>query len=125
MGREQGLEPSAKRCPRTCSDRSSRVLRVDEGPGFGGRPSAVRLMAPIRVVTGVVHELTAHFNDLVAWMRVAADKIAHGDCSSVTEAAEKIQKVIDGLASPVIDRVKELAGKVSAFFKGLWDRFGA
>lgn len=84
-----------------------------------------RLMAPVRFVTGVFQGLMAHFNDLVAWMREAADKIAHGDCSSVTEAAEKIQKVIDGLASPIIDKVKELAGKVSAFFKGLWDRFGA
>jgi hypothetical protein len=84
-----------------------------------------RLMAPIRIVTGVVQGLMGHFNDLVAWMHEAADKIAHGDCSSITEAAEKIQKVIDGLASPLIDKVKEVAGRVSAFFKGLWDRFGA
>jgi phage-related protein len=83
------------------------------------------LMAPVRAVTGVVESLSAHFKGLLAWMQDAAAKIAKGDCGPISEAAEKIQKVIDGFASPIIDRVKQLAQKVGKFFNDLWDRFGA
>src|SRR5262249_8644314 len=83
------------------------------------------LAQPVRAVTGVVKEVSGLFADLLAWMRDAAARRARGDCSAVTEAAEKIQKVIEGLASPVIDRVKQLAKKVGDFFTSLWDSFGA
>src|SRR5207253_589727 len=65
------------------------------------------LARPARAVTGVVTEVSSLFADLLAWMRDAAARIARGDCGAVTEAAEKIQKVIDGFASPVIERVKQ------------------
>jgi phage-related protein len=81
--------------------------------------------APVRAASGVVQALEAHFGDLVAWMREAAVKIAAGDCKPLTEAAEKIEQVITGLAAPVVERIKELAGKAKDFFTGLWDRFGA
>ena len=83
------------------------------------------LMAPVRAVTGVVQSLMAHFTELLAWMREAASEIARGDCSAITKAVDKVQKVIEGIASPIIDRVKHLAQKVGDFFKGLWERFGA
>ena len=58
-------------------------------------------------------------------MREAASEIARGDCSAITKAVDKVQKAIEGIASPIIDRVKHLAQKVGDFFKGLWERFGA
>jgi phage-related protein len=84
-----------------------------------------RLMAPVRSVTGFIDTLTSHFTNMVAWMREAAGKIARGDCSSISEAAERIRAVVEGLAAPVIDRVKQLAGTVGKFFRNLWDRVGA
>jgi hypothetical protein len=81
--------------------------------------------APVRTVSGIVASLESHFGDLVAWMREAGPKIAAGDCKPLTEAAEKIEQVITGLAAPVVDKIKELAGKAKDFFTGLWDRFGA
>jgi len=83
------------------------------------------LMAPVRTVTGVVQELSTHFTELLIWMKGAAEQIRRGDCSAITEATHKIQQVIDGFASPIIDKVKELAGKVGSFFKDVWDQFGA
>lgn len=83
------------------------------------------LMAPVRTVTGVVQELSTHFTELLTWMKGAAEQIRRGDCSAITEATHKIQQVIDGFASPIINKVKELASKVGNFFKNVWDQFGA
>lgn len=83
------------------------------------------LMAPVREVTGIVQSLQSHFALLMVWMREAAEKIARGDCRPFTEAAEKIQQVVEGIASPIIDRIKHLVGRVKGFFTGLWDEFGA
>ncbi len=84
-----------------------------------------KLMAPVRAATGFIDTLTAHFGNLVAWMREAASKIARGDCSSIAEAADRIRAVVNGLAAPVIDRVKHLAAKVGDFFTNLWNKVGA
>ncbi|HET7833884.1 MAG TPA: DUF4157 domain-containing protein [Gallionella sp.] len=83
------------------------------------------LVTPVRSLTGVASSLIGHFTNLVAWIRQAAARIANGDCGAVTEAAEKIQQVFEGLAAPVIDRIKQLAERVKSFFSGLWQRFGA
>ncbi|HEX6761925.1 MAG TPA: DUF4157 domain-containing protein [Gaiellaceae bacterium] len=83
------------------------------------------LMAPVRSVTDFIETLRGHFRNLVDWMREAATKLAHGDCSSISEAAQKVQDVVSGLASPVIDRVKHAAQRVGDFFTNLWNRFGA
>jgi phage-related protein len=83
------------------------------------------LFAPIRAVTGVAATMTTLFQSLVDWMQEAAAKIAKGDCSSITEAVEKIEQVLSGIMSAVTDKVKALAERVSNFFTRLWDRFGA
>jgi hypothetical protein len=84
-----------------------------------------KLMAPVRQVTGFIDGLRGHFGNLVTWTREAVARIAKGDCGPIAEAAERIRKVVTGLAAPVIDRVKQLAAKVSGFFTGLWRDFGA
>lgn len=83
------------------------------------------LMAPVRAITGLAASLRSHFSNLLAWLRDAAAKIARGDCSSLTEAAHKIQEVFQGIAAPIIDRIKHFAKRVKDFFGDLWDHFGA
>ncbi|HEY0072241.1 MAG TPA: DUF4157 domain-containing protein, partial [Chloroflexia bacterium] len=83
------------------------------------------LAGPVRSVGDLVAAVRRHFTNLVGWLREAGSKIARGDCSSISEAAEKIQQVFEGLAAPVVDRVKDYASKVKEFFQSLWDRFGA
>lgn len=83
------------------------------------------LTAPVRSITGFVGELRSLFGNLIEWIRDAAARIAKGDCGAIAEAAAKIQQVFEGLAAPVIDKIKNVAGKVKEFFTGLWDRFGA
>ena len=83
------------------------------------------LMAPVRSITGVGQALSGHFTSLLNWMREAAAKIAKGDCSSISEAAQKIHDVFIGFTAPIVDRIKQLSSKVSDFFNRLWNRFGA
>ncbi len=83
------------------------------------------LASPVQSLTGIASGLTGHFDRLVDWVRTAAARIAAGDCGAISEAVDKIQAVFEGLAAPIIDRIKELAGQARDFFSGLWDRFGA
>ncbi len=83
------------------------------------------LMKPVRAVTGIIESLSGHFANLVQWVKEAAAKIAKGDCSSITEAAQKIQDVFMGLATPVIEKVQGWIATVKGFFVDMWDRFGA
>ena len=83
------------------------------------------LMSPVRALTGIASSLAGHFTNLITWIRGAAARIARGDCGVFTEAADKIQQVFEGLAAPVIDRIKHLSDRVKGFFSGLWERFGA
>src|SRR5262249_1574193 len=80
---------------------------------------------PVRAVGDVVTGIRSHFSNLVAWMRDAAARIARNDCGPVSEAADKIYQVFEGLASPVIERVGHYVDQIKGFFKSLWDRFGA
>lgn len=83
------------------------------------------LAGPVRSVREVAALVRRHFTALVGWLREAAAKIARNDCGPIAEAAGKIQEVFEGLAAPVVDRVKDYADKLKGFFQGLWDRFGA
>jgi phage-related protein len=83
------------------------------------------LFAPVRAVTGVAATLTTVFQSLLEWMQEAAAKIAKGDCSSITEAVEKIEQVLSGIMSAVADKIGALATKVGDFFTSVWNRFGA
>jgi phage-related protein len=80
---------------------------------------------PVRAVGDVVSGVRQHFGNLVAWLRDAVARIARNDCGPITEAADKIHQVFEGLAAPVVERVKFYAAKVKEFFHGLWERFGA
>jgi hypothetical protein len=80
---------------------------------------------PVRAIGNVVSSVRQHFGNLVVWMRDAAARIAHNDCGPISEAADKIHQVFEGLTAPVVEQVKHYAGVVKGFFHGLWDRFGA
>lgn len=83
------------------------------------------LSGPMRPLAGIAGTLMNHFSNLLAWIRAAAARIAQGDCGAITEAVEKIQQVFEGIAAPIVDRIKQLAANVQGFFSGLWERFGA
>lgn len=80
---------------------------------------------PVRAIGNVVSGVRQHFGNLVVWIRDAAARIARNDCGPISEAADKIHQVFEGLTAPVVERVKHYAGVVKGFFQGLWDRFGA
>lgn len=84
-----------------------------------------QLMAPIRLVTGVVESLSTHFGQLVEWIKKAASSVARGDCSVLHEAVDYIEQAVSGVVSPILDKIKEIGKKIGDFFSGLWDRFGA
>jgi len=80
---------------------------------------------PVRTLGDLVSGVRRHFASLVGWLGDAGAKIARGDCSSISEAADKIHQVFDALSAPVVERVKHYANIAKQFFQGLWDRFGA
>ena len=83
------------------------------------------LAAPVRGITGVVATVSGHLGRLIAWIQDAYAKVARRDCSPLAEAAAKIEQVFNEIASPVFDRIKALAGGVTGFFNGIWNKFGA
>jgi phage-related protein len=83
------------------------------------------LLGPVRQIAGIVGDIFGAFRDLGAWIRQARAGLAKGDCSAISEAAAKIQSVLEGLVGPVIDKLKWVFEKVKGFFTVLWDRFGA
>jgi phage-related protein len=83
------------------------------------------IMSPIRAVQGAIRFLTGSFAELLAWIQDAAARIARGDCSALTEAAEKIQKALEGVISPIVDKLQSVASRIKGFFVGIWERFGA
>ena len=106
---------------------------IDKGPagwlteqvGDALRGLLDRVMAPVRTITGVIGEVKDHVGNLVTWLVEIGGQIAKGDCSGLAAAADKIQAVAEGLASPAIDKIKQIATKVGEFFTGLWDSYGA
>jgi phage-related protein len=80
---------------------------------------------PVRTIGDLVAAVRRHFTNLVGWLREAGAKIARNDCSPISEAADKIHQVFEGLTAPVVERIKHYADTVKQFFRGLWDRFGA
>ncbi len=84
-----------------------------------------QLLAPVRMVTGVVESLSTHFGQLVAWIKKAAASVARGDCSVLHEAVDYIEQAVSGVVSPILDKIKEIGKKIGDFFGAIWDRFGA
>jgi phage-related protein len=80
---------------------------------------------PIRAIGDIITGVRKHFGNLLTWLRDAGARIARNDCGPISEAADKIYQVFEGLTAPAIERVKYYAMQVKEFFQGLWDRFGA
>ena len=80
---------------------------------------------PVRGIGDVVSGVRLHFSNLVTWLREAGARIARNDCGPISEAADKIYQVFEGLTAPVVERVKHYAKVVKEFFHDLWERFGA
>lgn len=83
------------------------------------------VMAPVRTITGTVTEMREHVSRLSAWMIEIGGQLAKGDCSGLAAAAAKVQLVAEGLAAPALDKIKQIAGQVSAFFTAFWADYGA
>ena len=106
---------------------------IDKGPiawltdqvGDALRGLLDRVMAPVRTVTATITEVKEHVGKLVTWLGEIGGQIAKGDCSGLAAAADKVQQVAEGLASPAIDKIKQVASKIGDFFTGLWADYGA
>ena len=82
-------------------------------------------MAPVRAITATITEVRDHVGRVISWMVEIGGQLARGDCSGLTAAAEKVQRVAEALASPAIDKIKAIAAKVGDFFSRLWADYGA
>ncbi len=83
------------------------------------------IRAPLDTIGNVVQTISTHVGSLIDWVKKAVAALMKGDCSVFQQGIDDIEKAIDGLTAPAFEAVKSAFEKVSKFFNGLWERFGA
>ncbi len=82
------------------------------------------VMGPIKSAADFVSSLSPTLAKIINWIKTAGIKVSKNDCSSFTELATMIEQLVDELTAPAIEKIKEFAGKASAWCKDIWERFG-
>lgn len=81
-------------------------------------------VGPVKDAVNFISNLSPTMARIITWIQGAGAKIARNDCSSFTELAEMVEKFVDELTAPAIEKIKELASTASAWCKDLWQKFG-
>lgn len=82
-------------------------------------------MAPVRNAAGMASQLSKQFAPLVGWARDAAEKISHGDCTPLREAAKLLEDVAQALIQPIVEKVQPIIATIEGFFKKVWESVGS
>jgi phage-related protein len=83
------------------------------------------IRAPLDTIRGIETSISTHVVKLVDWVKKCIAALAKGDCSVLHDGIDYIEHVIDGITAPAFEMLKSAFEKVSKFFNGLWERFGA
>jgi phage-related protein len=83
------------------------------------------IRGPLDTIRGIETSIATHIVKLVDWVKKCVAALAKGDCSVLHDGIDYIEQVIDGLTAPAFEMLKSAFEKVSKFFNGLWERFGA
>jgi hypothetical protein len=83
------------------------------------------LMTPVRSIGGVENQLIAHFAPMLTSLQTAATQIANNDCTPISEAAAKIEKVAQDLITPIVEKLQPIIATIKDFFSGVWEKIGA
>lgn len=83
------------------------------------------IRAPLNTIRGIESTVSTHVIKLVDWIKKCVAALAKGDCSVLKEGIDYVEQVVDGLTAPAFEALKAAFEKVSGFFNGLWERYGA
>jgi hypothetical protein len=83
------------------------------------------IRGPLDTIRGIETSISTHVVKLVEWVKKCIAALAKGDCSVLHDGIDYIEHVIDGITAPAFEMLKSAFEKVSKFFNGLWERFGA
>jgi hypothetical protein len=81
-------------------------------------------VAPVKGAVDFVGSLSPALAKMINWIKTAGGKISKNDCSSFTELGDMVGQLVDELAAPAIEKIKDLSQKVSHWFSGVWEKFG-
>ncbi|MCG8461321.1 MAG: hypothetical protein MI919_33970, partial [Holophagales bacterium] len=84
---------------------------------FGG------VLGPLRAVFRIPG--LGRFAEAAGWLANVAGALARNGCSAILEAAGKVGAFFSGIFSPVMEKVRGIAGSVSGFLKSVLGALGA
>jgi phage-related protein len=61
----------------------------------------------------------------VSWIGAIVSQLANNDCSGILAAARRVSAFFSSVLQPVFDKIRDIADKVTGFFRGIWDAIGA
>lgn len=82
------------------------------------------LSAPIRLGATVLNILRANFDQFKVWLASAVERLKQGDCTPFSEATQFITNILEGIAGPVLEKIKEFLRPIKAFIDMVWNDFG-
>lgn len=82
------------------------------------------LSTPIRLGASVLNILRANFDQFKVWLVSAVERLKQGDCTPFSEATQFITNILEGIAGPVLEKIKEFLRPIKAFIDMVWNDFG-
>lgn len=101
------------------------ILQWIENKIKGGIEALINgAVAPVKSAINFVSSVSPTLAKIINWIKTAGIKVSKNDCSSFTELGVMVEQLVDELASPYIEKIKEWAGKASAWCSDMWQKFG-
>jgi len=82
------------------------------------------LSAPIRLGAGVISLIRSNFEQFKLWLASAVERLKKGDCTPFSEATIFITNILEGIAGPVFEKIKEFLRPIKAFIDMVWNDIG-
>ena len=79
---------------------------------------------PIRLGASIISLIKSNFHLFRAWMVTAIERLKQGDCSPFVEATDFINNILEGIADPVLDRIKTFLAPIKRFIDHVWNDIG-
>lgn len=80
--------------------------------------------APIRLGASIIAMVRSNFAMFKVWLVTAIEKLKQGDCTPFVEATDFIQNILEGIADPALEKLKEFLAPIKSFIDFVWNDIG-
>ncbi|OYD44125.1 hypothetical protein CHU00_18555 [Sphingobacterium cellulitidis] len=80
--------------------------------------------APIRLGASIIAMVRSNFAMFKVWLVTAIERLKQGDCTPFVEATDFIQKILEGVADPALEKLKEFLAPIKSFIDFVWNDIG-